>query len=508
MTSGLLNPPIAAPAPAVPDVLDGPVPVVVVAGLARSGRSSVVEALLGSPAVSSPAAASPAAASSAVASSAPYVVYRWGERTTALELIPGLPRPYPLGGAPAGSRPPRRVEVTHPADVLRSLILVDTPGAGDLDAPGRDVVLDAAQRGAGLLFVTAAGNQLAVAELDLLTEAAKRGVPVVFAATGLDTAGPDTASSDPASSDPAGSDPAGLDTTGLDTTGSEPAGPDMPLVARAPGFAGAARVRLGADDPAGMAALRRALLDLVASARAGTLASSSARARTPATSGAPAVTVAAQATDEQWREVLDRETRSRRVSLVQRLAIDLATSHMRCAQEISSGRGCAGLPSALDRELHALSVRLSRALDLAAHDIAGQVFGAVLDAPPSAAVLRRIMAAAGRAMGAVEGRVVLVTATSGAALLSGRAAMASLSAVPAVDGAPPPAVGVGLTAGCFLLWQQRAGADKRDCRRWLRRAVQVLEVELERELNQRFADLREALAAVAADTVDHGVLLA
>ncbi len=498
MTSGLLNPPIAALAPAVPDVLDGPVPVVVVAGLARSGRSSVVEALLGSAALASSAAAPSAAAPSAAALSvvalsvvapsvaawpAPYIVYRWGERTAALELIPGLPRPYPLGGAPARSRPPRRVEVTHWADVLRSLTLVDTPGAGDLDAPGRDVVLDAAQCGAGLLFVTAAGTRLAVAELDLLTEAAKRGVPVVFVTTGPDPGGPDTT---------------GPETAGPDTAGPDQAGPDEPLVAQAPAFAGSARVRLGADDRAGMAALRRALLDLVASARA----------RTPTASAAPAVTVAALATDERWREILDRETRSRRVSLVQRLAIDLATSHMRCAQEISSGGGCAGLPSALDRELHALSVRLSRALDLAAHDIAGQVFGAVLDAPPSATVLRRIMAAAGRAMGAVEGRVVLVTATSGAALLSGRAAMASLSAVPVVEGAPPPAVGVGLTAGCFLLWQQRAGADKRDCRRWLRRAVQVLEVELERELNQRFADLREALAAVAADTVDHGVLLA
>src|SRR6266542_1221129 len=219
---------------------------------------------------------------------------------------------------------------------------------------------------AGLLFVTAAGTRLAVAELDLLTEAAKRGVPVVFVTTGPDPGGPDTT---------------GPETAGPDTAGPDQAGPDEPLVAQAPAFTGSARVRLGADDRAGMAALRRALLDLVASARA----------RTPTASAAPAVTVAALATDERWREILDRETRSRRVSLVQRLVIDLATSHMRCAQEISSGGGCAGLPSALDRELHALSVRLSRALDLAAHDIAGQVFGAVLDAPPSATVLRRIM---------------------------------------------------------------------------------------------------------------------
>jgi len=460
MRSGLLNPPVAPATPVVPRALDRPPatrPIVVVAGLTCSGRSAAVDALVGPP---------PPAA--------PYVVYRWGERTAAVEHIPGVPKPRTAGSPPARTRPPRRVEITQPAELLRSLTLLDTPGAGDLDASGRDVVLDAAQHGAGLLFVAAAGARLVGAELDLLAEASQRGIPVVLALAGTGSA----------------VDP---DAMGANRTA---------LRERAPAFADAGWV---GTDPA---ALRQALLDLVAAAGAGTGAEERG--------AVGAVTVAAEATDERWREILDREIRVRRDSLLQRLAIDLATIHVRCVQEISSGRGCTCLPDALDRELHALSVRMTRTLDLAAHDIAGRVFAAVLDATPDPAVLRRILTAAGRAMdlrdGAVpEDRVLLLTSTSGAAVLSGRAALRSLSALPAEAAGRPPAlraVGVGLTAGCFLLWQQRTGADKREGRRWLQQAVHVVEVELQHGLNQRFADLREALEAIASDTVDHGVLLA
>jgi hypothetical protein len=46
------------------------------------------------------------------------------------------------------------------------------------------------------------------------------------------------------------------------------------------------------------------------------------------------------------------------------------------------------------------------------------------------------------------------------------------------------------------------------CRGWLQRAIQVLEGSLERECARRFDRLRDALVAVATDTIDHGVLLA
>jgi hypothetical protein len=36
----------------------------------------------------------------------------------------------------------------------------------------------------------------------------------------------------------------------------------------------------------------------------------------------------------------------------------------------------------------------------------------------------------------------------------------------------------------------------------------VVEAEVQRELAQRYGDLRQALAIIAADAVDHGVLLA
>jgi hypothetical protein len=455
---------------------------VVVAGAARASRTSVVDALLG---MAPPVSGLPSAAS-------PYLVFRYGERPTAHAFIPGHPRPRPVGldglrggdpvpaGSPGSIRPPRRIEVTYPAELLRHLTLVEAPGA---DEPDREVVLDAAGRGAGLLLAVPADTRLTPAELDLLAGAGRRQIPVVFAVTGIDR------------------------------------NPSMVGVnhaavrERAPELVDAAWI---AVDPApgqraGVDALSQVLADLAArhespDTRAGhDTCAGSAGSPPPA----PAVTATGSAGDERWQQILDREIRDHRVGVLQRLAIDLATLHVRGVQEIGSGHGCAGLPGALDRELHALSVRLTRALDRAARHVAGRVFGALLDAEPDPAVLRRIAAAVRREMGG-EDRVLLLTATSGAAVLSGPAALAGLSAV-AVPAAEPPVFGalaIGLTAGCFLYWQRRTSTDKQACRYWLQQVVHVVEVELQRELNQRFADLREAIAAIAADTVDHGVLLA
>jgi hypothetical protein len=57
------------------------------------------------------------------------------------------------------------------------------------------------------------------------------------------------------------------------------------------------------------------------------------------------------------------------------------------------------------------------------------------------------------------------------------------------------------------MWQQKS-PDRKQCQGWLQQAIRVLETDLQRELNHRFGLLRDALAVVAADTIDHGVLLA
>jgi hypothetical protein len=213
-----------------------------------------------------------------------------------------------------------------------------------------------------------------------------------------------------------------------------------------------------------------------------------------------------------WLQILDQDIRSLGVAMGQRMAIDLATIHVRCMQETSSENGCARLPHVFDRELHALSVRATRALDDTAVDIMRRVFGEILDAEPDAAALARIRRATRRAIETTDGdapewdRILLVTVTSGIAVTSGRGAVASLAAVKPrpLDQEVLPPIGVGLSAGCYSMWR---GADRKECRGWLQQAIRVLEVSLERERAQRFDHLRDALTAVATDTIDHGVLL-
>jgi hypothetical protein len=141
------------------------------------------------------------------------------------------------------------------------------------------------------------------------------------------------------------------------------------------------------------------------------------------------------------------------------------------------------------------------------------VFAEILDGEPDAAALARIRRATRRAIEDADtapewDRVLLVTATSGIAVTAGRGAVASLAAIRPrpLDEALLPPVGVGLSAGCYAAW--RGGGDRKQCRSWLQQAIHVLEGSLERECTTRFDHLRDALSLVAADTIDHGVLLA
>jgi hypothetical protein len=560
MGSGLLNGPVAmlrassAPisspgeraAQAVsPDTTD---PIVVVAGAAGAGKSSVVNILIGIPPlapVPDPASADSSTALALAPAGPPgtepappvssYLLFRHGRRPTAYAYIPGHREPRrialdelaqadlpPVAGG-GQTRPPRRVEINHPGELLRRLSVLDTPGFGALDPAYREVVLDAAERGAGLLFVTTAAQPLDDAALDLLNDAALRAVPVVFAMTGVDAyprwreaVAASRASLAQRTPDLAGAPWVGLDARSAGTAAG--AGPDNVD---------------GVGEGAG--SLRRAVLALVAPPVIDE--------STPARSRPLSAVTVAHTTDDGWKEVLERQVRTHRVAAVQRLAIDLATIHVRCVQALGSGLGCARLPHALDRELHALSVRTTRQLDAAASEIANRVFAAVIDpgratqpaaeaaedgtadqapSPDQApaldpAVLRRVVRAIRRTLESGDGpvpetdRVLLLTGTSGVAVVSGAGALAGLAAVGAGRRERPimREIGVGLTAGCYLMWQQeRTGTNRRDCRRWLQQAIHVVEVELQRELNRRFADLQEAVGALAADTVDHGVLLA
>ncbi|GAA3450369.1 GTPase domain-containing protein [Dactylosporangium matsuzakiense] len=454
----------------------------VVAGAARSGKTALVNALIRRP-------AEPMEAGDA------WLVFRHGDRPEAWAYVPGHrePRPFPERSSVKGPvRPARRIEVTHPSPLLKRVTLIDTPGSGGLDAVSAEISLDAAADGLGLLFVVDAAAPLGRADLDLLGAAADRLQRIAFVLTRIDQHDewPEVLAANRAL---------------LAALG--------PRLATAPWFP----VSLAPASVFGVAELRH---QLEAWAEEQGAADEEAAART---GGVAAATVSA--VGDGWQEHLEREIRTRRLAAIERVSIDLATIHVRCVQELGSGKGCPELPRVLDRQLHALSVRSTRQLDADTRDVIGAVFGELLDTPPDAAVLARIAGAARRAVDAArdEGRerdrALLVTTTSGVAALTGAGALDSLSATGAAEpgdaGRVVSPLGIGLNAGSYAMWQARHAPggppklpDKKDCRRWLQHALREIEVELGHELSERYAELRQALSIIAGDAVDHGVLLA
>jgi hypothetical protein len=450
----------------------------VVAGTPRGGKSALVDALIRrTPAESIDAGDA-------------WLVFRHGERSGAWAFVPGHrePRPFPERSSVKGPvRPARRVEITHPSSLLQRVSLIDTPGGGGADPAIAEIVLDAAAGGLGLVFVVDAAAPLGRADLDLLDAAAARVERIAFVLTRIDQHDewPEMLAANRAL---------------LASRG--------PLLATAPWFP----VALDPEGIFGVAELRH-LLETWADECAGP---------GPRIGGVAAATVSA--TGDAWQELLDREIRARRLAAVERTSIDLATIHVRCVQELGSGKGCPELPRVLDRELHALSVRTTRLLHADTQEVIGAVFGSLLDTPPDELVLARIAAAARRAVDSLgddereRDRALLVTTTSGVAALTGAGALDSLSAVGEAGedaGRVLSPLGIGLNAGSFAMWQPKLAPggppklpDKKDCRRWLQHALREIEVEIGHELGERYAELGQALAIIAGDAVDHGVLLA
>ena len=164
-------------------------PHAVIAGAPRSGKSSLVNALIEAPGCTPVDMAATAAA---------WLVFRHGERPAARAFIPGHREPRPIGlngrrlgenavsGREGQSRPPRRIEISYPADLLTHLSLVDTPGVDEFDIAAGEVVLDAAGRGCGLIFVFDAAAPLTRVQLDLLSSAMQRVRCVALVLTKID----------------------------------------------------------------------------------------------------------------------------------------------------------------------------------------------------------------------------------------------------------------------------------------------------------------------------------
>src|SRR5262249_39000608 len=161
------------------------------------------------------------------------------------------------------------------------------------------------------------------------------------------------------------------------------------------------------------------------------------------------------------------------------LAVDLDTIHARCVYETSGESGCTWLAHMFDRELHALSIRATAALEVAATAVMRLVFGEILESQPDEATLARVRRATRRGGEGAEGgapqgpRVLLATGPSGTAVPAGWGAAASPAAVPPrpLEEALLPPIGIGLSAGCYAAWRSGDGGDGQVCHGWLQRAI-------------------------------------
>jgi hypothetical protein len=445
-------------------------PTILVAG---EGHRELIADLLADAPAGTAVAEQPAAA---------YVLLRHG-KPAGRAYIPGHRRPRDLDESATGdaaeppTRPPRRVALSRPVHLLEYVHLMIAPDLAPGTA-GTDVLVDAVRHSDGLVYVLDAGNPLAPdrrEELTALAAPAATGTKVIL----------------------------------VDVRDAGEAERAV-IVRQVPALARATWHR--AADPA---ALRRELMAASAwlggaelgAAGAGILGErEGGEAPSPRRLGsdddtlpAPPGTVRVTDDDVRWRTALHREASAQRSAAHQRLRTELAAVENRC------GTDPGALPATLDLELHALSLRTTDALDTAANGLIGAVFAEVVLDRLTEPVRARVVTAVRRHL-EPEDRTLLITATAGVAAVSGAAEAVSATGVTAQTIVPP--VRVAVSGNCHLMWQYRGVPDKADARRWLHQAAQSLDRELGRAVDDRFAALVEAVEALAAEAVDHGVLLA
>ncbi|MEH1097874.1 hypothetical protein [Micromonospora sp. CPCC 205561] len=473
---------------------------VVAVGPAGAGRSEVLARLLR---LDPGMLAAPAGS---------WLVVRHSRVPTRAAYVPGYRQPHSYGAdrlaaGPALARPPRRVELSVPEPLLRHFSLVDTPDTAVLGVAGGQLLRDAAGRSGAVLFVIAADQAFAAAELNLLAEVARARVEVFFAVTpgagGWAPVPDGTATTEGAGASVApvrGGDPAPVDPVAVTVEAHRAA-----LLAAVPGLADARWFALAGSDGA---ELRRALVGWAADE--GLRRASAEPPVLPGSHGR--VPVVADPGD--WSEELDRQARSCSRRIRQHLALELANTHLRVVQEIVFGVGCAGLPQLLDREMEALSLLATAQRDQAVRRLVEEAAGRVFGTPLPTGVVRRLFAPVRWGLTDHRSdheldRVLLVTSTGGVAGLTGAGAadaMASCPGAERVEVLPP--VAVALSGGCWQHWRSPGNDDPNAARAWAQRALREVELELSREVARRFEVVRLSLDGVLSDAVDHGILLA
>ncbi|GIF02522.1 dynamin family protein [Actinoplanes siamensis] len=495
-------------------------PGVVVVGETKRGKSSLVNALLGVPGLSPVDAAVTTAA---------YLGFVPGDQLTAQAWLPEGGDPVAVDDLTAwatGRHRARRIEITHPAPLLRHLSLLDTPGAGGLDPAHATVALDAVRRGTALLFAADASAPLSQPELDFLAQAAERVDAVVFALTKIDAYPQWRRIAD--------------DNRAL-------------LQAHAPRFAAApwypvsarlAELALAADgarrsaltDASKIPSLQHALIELAGRGHQLQLANvlraargelgrldTLAEAKLQAATGDPArqaqlraerAALAARRRTEsrQWTLLLNAEVQRARVETVGALRSRTAEIQHELSTRIEKLRGeqLARLPDELDTELQAVAADLSQRLEHTFGQVAETVLTSAFDDAERDAVLGRVNATLRHELAATPPRdgsgdnLLIALSAGGIAFMAGRGAALGMSALGAAGGLliPVAGIGLGLAAGGYVLYRRRVHTDRQHARLWLRDVLAEARAALADEVTVRFTDLQYALSVALDDAAE------
>jgi hypothetical protein len=475
----------------------------------------------------------------AAVSTSAYLELRHGATPAGWAHVPGRSEPVALsvedlrdwgtvpGRLPEDIRPPRRIEVHHPAPLLRYLTLVDTPGVGGLDPVHARIALEAATGATALLFVVDASAPLARPELTFLIEASKRVNVVAFALAKIDAY-------------------PGWRTILADNRAVLAA--RAPRFATAPWFPVSARLAELAATMPGPAAeeltaesrigdLRHALVELAGRGHLLTESNVLRAARSEivridadlgrriaATDTDPAgvararqerVALAARRRTEsrQWSLILNTETQRAKVEATTLLRQYVGALQDDYLARIDAGGGeRRALPAEVDRALQALSIRLSHDLQARFRQVGERVLAQVFTDEELAGVLRRLNAQLHHALtakprretGGGEGALVVVS-SAGMAMMAGRYGVLGASAL-GLAGAglilPVVGIGLGLGVGAFIVWKRRAMADRAAQRSWLREVLGEARATLSDEILHRFTDLQYALTLALDDAIE------
>jgi hypothetical protein len=488
-------------------------PGVVVVGETKRGKSSLVNALLGVPGLSPVDAAVTTAA---------YLSFVPGDTFTARAWLPGGEEVEvdDLSSWARGHQRTRKIEVTHPAPLLRYLTLLDTPGAGGLDPVHATIALDAVRRATALLFVADASAPLSQPELDFLAAATERVDAVVFALTKIDAFGQ-------------------WRTIAEDNRSLLQA--HAPRFAAAPWFPVSARLAelaLSADPATRDAlateskvpALQHALVELAGRGHQLRLANvlraahrdltrlrdvadervqaAAADATAQAATRAERAALAARKRTEsrQWTLKLNAEIQHARVAVVGRLRTRLTEVQHDYAVRIDAAKGdtLTALPDDLDTQLQAVAAELSTTLEDTYREVAEKVLADSFDPARVSATLRHTLTAGPPRDGSGDNMLIALSA-GGIALIAGRGAMLGVSAL-GIAGAglliPFAGLGLGLAAGGYVIYRRRVHTDRRHAHTWLRDVLAEARAALTDEISGRFTDLQYALSVALDDAIE------